>query len=387
MKKLLLLCSIIMYCLSANSQSFTASPSTVASGGTITVTASGESLSSNIYNMGGSYISASVAAPNQGYLSDINGSVVSGSTSYYNTSSQAPTTFQFKPTSSAPVNVTVTYTFVVYKQDLLHGGTTSTNLSFSVTVTPPPAIFYSAAYSKPFTRTNCGAGYQGGSYTYGVSYGFRTASTQAAANQLAIDYVNANGQAAANVNGTCSIIYYSAAISGNFTKNNCDSHSDAGPAVPYTLPAGSKTSTVSQADANALALPVFNTNGQNNANATGTCIPRNKTYISFSNQAKPGSTITRLRVYNGSTLVYDFNEAQLLAGPEIDPGTYKFVITTVGPLSNTTTNTGWATLELRTSNAPYQGGYFDNTGTTYTFNNITTASQETVQLFLYFLYA
>ncbi len=68
------------------------------------------------------------------------------------------------------------------------------------------------------------------------------------------------------------VIYSSAAASGNFTRNNCGSEF-VGSTVTYTVPAGTYTSTISQADADQKAQNDVNTNGQNYANANGTCTP------------------------------------------------------------------------------------------------------------------
>jgi hypothetical protein len=375
MKKLLLLCSILMYCLSANSQSFTASPGTVASGSDVTFTGNGESAVAYfgvVYRYSLSPTSTPVTAA-------LNGSVTT-----YSLSTLSPTKLKLTFTNNTSTAQSVTVWFACAVNNSVTGSqNTSYQTAVTVTVNPAvtnPTVFYSAAYSKPFTRNNCGAGYQGGSYTYGVPYGFRTAGTQAAANQLAIDYVNANGQAAANVSGTCSIIYYSTAISGNFTKNNCDPHYESVTPVSYTLQAGAKTSTVSQADANALALPVFNTNGQNNANANGTCVPKNLTVITYFNSSYfHNAHVSRVRVYTAgtSTLIGDFTEAQITAGAEIPFGTYDFVITTSG------TSSAWGSLDFGYYTSSIIRQY--NTGATnYTYSNYNTTGMNTVAVVIYF---
>jgi len=66
--------------------------------------------------------------------------------------------------------------------------------------------------------------------------------------------------------------YYSAAVSGSFTKNNCPA-GFTGSSVTYTVPAGSYGSDISQADADAQALNDLNTNGQIYANMNGSCTP------------------------------------------------------------------------------------------------------------------
>jgi hypothetical protein len=308
MKKILLLFSIIICCRATYAQTLTVSPASVTSGGTITVKASGESLSSNIYNLGGNFLSLSVAAPNQGYTSDINGSVVSGSISYYNTGTTAPTTFQFKPTSSAPVPVVVTYTIVAYTQDLMHGGSTPqmVNLTFKVTITPPstPTVFYNVAKSQVFYNNTCAAGYSSDPYTYTVAaHTYSSTVSQADADSKAQAVINANGQNTANANAPCKVLYYSSAQSASFTRNNC-SENGVGSSVVYSVPAGKYSSTVSQADADSKAQNDIAGNGQNYANANGTCTLQ--PYILESGNQAQGQQ-EQFEVYNtspGDTFVW-----------------------------------------------------------------------------------
>ena len=64
--------------------------------------------------------------------------------------------------------------------------------------------YFNVAESGSYTRNNCGAGYAGSTVTYTVAAGtYSSTVSQAAANQLAINDVNANGQNYANTNGTC----------------------------------------------------------------------------------------------------------------------------------------------------------------------------------------
>jgi hypothetical protein len=60
--------------------------------------------------------------------------------------------------------------------------------------------------SGPFTRNNCGTGYIGSTVTYTVPANkYSSYVSKLAANQLAINDVNANGQNYANSNGTCTL--------------------------------------------------------------------------------------------------------------------------------------------------------------------------------------
>jgi Family of unknown function (DUF5977) len=70
---------------------------------------------------------------------------------------------------------------------------------------------------------------------------------------------------------SCGPVTYSNVVkSGTFTRNNC-SAGYIGGSVTYSVPAGTYTSNVSQADADQLAQNDVNANGQNNANVNGTC--------------------------------------------------------------------------------------------------------------------
>ncbi|WP_199120357.1 DUF5977 domain-containing protein [Pedobacter sp. ASV28] len=66
------------------------------------------------------------------------------------------------------------------------------------------------------------------------------------------------------------ISYTNAVQSQSFTRNNCN-EGQVGGAVVYTVAAGSYSSTVSQAAADALALADIAANGQAHANVNGTC--------------------------------------------------------------------------------------------------------------------
>ena len=58
--------------------------------------------------------------------------------------------------------------------------------------------------SQVFTRNNCPSGQTGSQVTYTVQANtYSSTVSQAAANQLAQNDINANGQAYANTNGTC----------------------------------------------------------------------------------------------------------------------------------------------------------------------------------------
>ncbi|WP_281925892.1 DUF5977 domain-containing protein, partial [Flavobacterium collinsii] len=124
------------------------------------------------------------------------------------------------------------------------------------------------------------------SQAYGAEHSF---SSQAEADSKGLSKFNTEGQAYANANGYCT--FRSIALSGSFTKNNCPV-GGVGSSVFFSQVAGAKTSTDSQADADAKGLELFNTNGLNNANANG--------YCTFTSNAKSG-VFTRNNCAAGGT--------------------------------------------------------------------------------------
>ncbi|MGE8339998.1 MAG: DUF5977 domain-containing protein, partial [Flavobacterium sp.] len=129
--------------------------------------------------------------------------------------------------------------------------------------------FSSKAYSGSFTKNNCAAGGVGSSVAYSQAVGAETSQvSQADADSKGLSRFNTDGQAYANANGYCT--YYSAALSGSFTRNNCSAGGSPS-SLSYSQPYGVVTSTSSQADANALGTAKFNNDGQAYVNANGTC--------------------------------------------------------------------------------------------------------------------
>jgi hypothetical protein len=151
--------------------------------------------------------------------------------------------------------------------------TSSWNTSSVINIQVSGSFLYdNVTKSGAFTRNNCGSGLVGSQVVYNVWSGtYSSAISQADADQKAQNDVNANGQAYANANGTCSVPHYvNVAKSGVFTRNNCPS-GFFGSQVTYTVPAGIYTSAISQADANQQAQNDVNTNGQTYADSHGTC--------------------------------------------------------------------------------------------------------------------
>lgn len=138
-----------------------------------------------------------------------------------------------------------------------------------IDVIPDDQIFYNDEMSKDFQKNDC-ANQSGGSIvTYTVPAGkYSSTISKAEANNMAINDLENNGQDYANQNGTCE--WVNRRQSQMFTKNNCGDGGD-GTQVEYVVPAGTYQSTLSQEDADQQALNDIAANGQNYANANGSC--------------------------------------------------------------------------------------------------------------------
>lgn len=140
-----------------------------------------------------------------------------------------------------------------------------------------PGTFGNHVVSETFTKNNCSAGYQGGDVTFTIPANKYTSTvSQADADAQAENDILSNGQAYANTNGTCTLIYHNAAQSQSFQTQTCAAGSIGGQ-VAYAVPAGRYSSLVSQADADQQALDELNANGQSYANdpAHAVCITDN----------------------------------------------------------------------------------------------------------------
>jgi len=130
--------------------------------------------------------------------------------------------------------------------------------------------YWNIEESQAFTRNNCSIGYLGSTVTYTVAaHTYSSIISQADANNQALADIAANGQAYANAHGTCSI-YFNIEISQEFTRDDCGS-GYVGSTEIYTVPVATYSSAISQADADNQASADVTANGQNYANANGTC--------------------------------------------------------------------------------------------------------------------
>ena len=125
------------------------------------------------------------------------------------------------------------------------------------------------AKNQVFRKNNCPTGGTGSLETYSVPAGvYFSTSSQAAADALAQNLIDDNGQDYANAKGTCT--FGNVYMTKTANKNNCGT-GKYGSAVTYVIQPGTYSSTTSQADANNKAQADLDNNYQTYANANGTC--------------------------------------------------------------------------------------------------------------------
>lgn len=175
--------------------------------------------------------------------------------------------------------------------------------------------FVNAIRSQVFTRNNCGTAH-GTDVTYTVPDGrYISTISQADADLQAQNDINANGQAYANTYGYCIIEYSSALRSGVFTRNNCTSGA-TGENVSYVVPAGTYTSTISQADADRKADDDIALNGQQYANTNGTCFPPVYAKVTLENVVPTPTMVTGnvvVRFYSDSPCTIPYSVPNTLS--------------------------------------------------------------------------
>lgn len=280
MKKIILSLTLLFSYLFSSGQSLSVSPASVETGSIITITGVEETLTRYFQNIQFDYFGSSTTSPSN-YMSSIN---VSNGAQTQNFSPGVPTTtptkYTFKIINMSSVPITLTLAFNCTVSGL--GGNIVKTVTLTVTPTPPQSTFYNTAKSGIFVKNNCAAGTAGSSVTYTIPANTPSCTStvsQADADAKAQNLVNSGGQAYANANGQCLTLYYNSMISGAFTKNNCDP-GYSGTSVVYSVPAQKHQSTISQVDADQLAVNDLNSNGPNYANAHGDCIEIRTAYIS-----------------------------------------------------------------------------------------------------------
>lgn len=205
-------------------------------------------------------------------------------TTYYNTQISATATKNDCTTGSTGSTVTYTVAAGKYSSSISQADADSkasadltankqAYANANGTCTGTSTTYYSAQEVGTVTKNDCGTGYTGSTVTYTVIAGkYSSTVSQADANNKAIADVATNKQANANANGTCTAvtIYYNVQESGTATKNSCGK-GYRGSTVTYKVAAGKYSSTISQTDANNLAITDVNNNKQAYANSNGTC--------------------------------------------------------------------------------------------------------------------
>jgi hypothetical protein len=134
---------------------------------------------------------------------------------------------------------------------------------------------FTGSYSKVFQRTNCPEGSTPVDFTVDEKmcsgYPFTSTVSQDAANKLAQDAVEAQGQAITNERGDCQTnVYYNVRMEKTVTRNNCDEF-HIGQPYTYVVAAGKYFSIISQKDADDKAKADLEANAQQQANLEGEC--------------------------------------------------------------------------------------------------------------------
>jgi hypothetical protein len=119
--------------------------------------------------------------------------------------------------------------------------------------------------------------------------------------------------------------------SGPFTRNNCGA-GYTGSTVTYTVPANTYTSLISQAVADSLAQNDVNLNGQNYANANGTCTSSGYTITSTNYVGLTGFTATFTNTSTSVQTVFNIPAAGGTLG-SLPGGTYTVVLAKTGNTS------------------------------------------------------
>lgn len=120
--------------------------------------------------------------------------------------------------------------------------------------------FYNTTQNHVLTRNNCGAGYQGGTYTYNVPYGTYSSSvSQGDADSQAQSDIATNGQMMANMAATCD-------------SKNCPIQGVASPGYEFSIHASGMVTTFTQGVLKA-KVKFFHNDGMTKAKILGNCIP------------------------------------------------------------------------------------------------------------------
>jgi YD repeat-containing protein len=173
------------------------------------------------------------------------------------------------------------------------------------------------------------------------------------------------------------LVVYNDAQDSTYKKNNCAPGYRSAASYPYSIAAGLYAG-FSKADANNKARAALDSLGRANANATGTCV-QNTIPITYANLTYRNAGVSRLRFKtDAGAIVYDFTEAQLIAGQTILPGLYTAEITTYGTAYNPTTQNGWGNFDFSIIGPPsyhyVQNTNMGNGPYVYVLDDMSTAT-------------
>jgi len=206
--------------------------------------------------------------------------------------------------------------------------------NFSPAATAAQIFYFNTLKSGAYQKNDCNDGKTGTFTTYSVGTGsYASNISQADADALAQNEVNAKGQANANLVGKC--YYYNVAKTGTFSRTNCATGSLPTPMV-INVAAGTYTSEISQADADAQAQAKVNFEGSL-VNVSGLCyVPVIMFYVT---NAQNTTSSIKVALKNLSTnVIYNTTvttKGQSSATVTIPQGTYSITITNTGTVGAT----------------------------------------------------
>jgi len=231
------------------------------------------------------------------------------------------------------------------------------------------AFYYNTPKSGTYQRIGCTVG-TGTYVTYEVTAGTYTSTiSQAKADSLAQNDVNLNGQTFANFTGKC--VFYNAAQSTTYNRTDCAPQAP----TPYviSIPQGTYSSEISQADADAQATNETNSR-LGYAPSLATChVPVATISVADSYAAGTVNKQFSITLTNTSTHTAYASGTVNPAGNTsftVPPGTYSITYTVGSPLNS---------LQLIYNNSLV--ACKGNQGTTGNFANITLADHDTVAFY------
>lgn len=179
--------------------------------------------------------------------------------------------------------------------------------------------FPSAAINRntTFNRIGCPEGYSGGPATILIQSGKYGGESAGMSDALAeAEYTSLNTQSYTDIYGACTLLFQSAAYSrlSTFSRNNCSNSSDFGGQWTISVLAGAYTSSISQTDADNLAIAYVNSQDtQANANMFGSCVAG----WLYTKNITSGRTNVRARNSNGPGF-YLYTDTYLTPNTNVD---------------------------------------------------------------------